>query len=164
MTHFPLHSPTSSTRTARGRRLVTAAAAVMLVLSSTSAIAEQPHVPATRLPVHSALDDAHLRHLFHEPMDRVDAGQKQQMGRVGKAAVADLDLLESRAQNERAPRAGILLADTLDHAALERVRIAEMAVAEERSRRVDLLLIDLAAVMTPQQRAQFFAELQGAAH
>lgn len=160
MSHFPLHSPTSSTRMARGRRLVTAAAAVMLVLSSTSAIAEQPHAPATHLPAYSALDDAHLRHLFHELMDRVDAGQKEQMRRVGKAAIADLDLLENKARNERAPRAAILLADTLDHAALERVRIAEMGVGEERSRRVDRLLIDLAAVMTPLQRAQFMAHMQ----
>jgi Spy/CpxP family protein refolding chaperone len=136
----------------------------MFMVSGTSAIASPPHASPTHLPAYSALDDAHLKHLFHELMGRVDAGQKDQMRRVGHAALADLELLEGRARNERAPRAGILLAETIDHAALERVRIGEMAVAEERSRRVDLLLIDLATVMTPQQRARFNDELQGAAH
>ena len=164
MNHFPLSALADATYAARRLYFFTAAAAVMLLMSSTSAIAGQPHAPATHLPAYSALDDAHLKRLFHDLMDRVDAGQKEQMSRVGKAAVVDLDLLEQKARAQRAPRAGILLADTLDHAALERVRIAEMGVAEERSRRVDRLLIDLAAVMTPQQRAQFSAQLQGASH
>ena len=164
MTHFPGSSPADATGSTQRRYLFAAAAAVMFMLSGTSANASPPHAPPTHLPAYSALDDAHLKHLFHELMGRVDAGQKDQMRRVGHAALADLELLEGRARNERAPRAGILLADTIDHAALERVRIAEMAVAEERSRRVDLLLIDLAAVMTPQQRTRFNDELQGAAH
>ena len=160
MTHFLPYSPAAFTSSTRRRYLFIAAAGAMLVMSSTSAIAGESHADVANVPAYSALDDAHLKHLFHELMDRVDAGQKEQMRRVGKAAVADLDLLENKARHERAPRAAILLAETLDHAALERVRIAEMAVTDERSRRVDRLLIDLAAVMTPTQRAQFMAHMQ----
>lgn len=165
MNHFPPSSVANATSATRRRCFLAAAATVVLVLSSTHALAAQPHAPAMQAPpAYSALDDAHLKHLFHELMERVDTGQREQMRRIGRAALSDLDLMEQEARVQRAPRAGILLADTVDRAALERVRTAEMAVADERSRRVDQLLIDLAAVMTPAQRAQFKADTQAMSH
>lgn len=168
MSHLQQSPIANTAPTIRRKRLFAAAATVVLVLSSTHAIAAQPHALATHAPTHSpaysALDDAHLKHLFHELMERVDTGQGEQMRLIGRAALSDLDLLEQEARAQRAPRAGILLADTLDRAALEKVRVAEMAVSDERSRRVDQLLIDLAAVMTPAQRARFKADIQAMAH
>lgn len=163
MNHF-LPSPIANTIFATRRRCFFAAVTVVLVISGTHAIGSPPNAPATHAPAYSVLDDDHLKHLFHELMERVDIGQGEQMRRIGRAALSDLDLLDQEARAQRAPRAGILLAEALDRAALERVRIAEMTVAEERSRRVDQLLIDLAAVMTPAQRAQFKANIQAMAH
>lgn len=151
----------------RRSRLFAAAVTVVLALSGTQAIAAQPHARANHGPLHapafSALDDAHLKHLSHELMERVDSGQGEQMRLIGRAALSDLELMEQEARAQRAPRAGILLADTIDRAALERLRVAEMSVADERSRRVDQLLIDLAAVMTAAQRARFMADIQSMA-
>lgn len=163
MNHF-LPSPIGNRVSATRRRCFFAAVTAMLVISGTQAIGSPPHAPATNAPAYSALDDDHLKHLFHELVERVDAAQGEQMRRIGRAALSDLDLIEQEARAQRAPRAGILLAETLDRAALENIRVAEMTVANERSRRVDKLLIDLAAVMTPPQRAQFKADIEARAH
>ena len=65
----------------------------------------------------------------------------------------------SRAAASRAPRAKILLADVIDRNALERERVDELHIADERSSRVNRLLIDVAAVLTPQQRLRLRAEM-----
>lgn len=159
------HVTVSTVRTAflsnrlRPLALVTAA---LLALASTGAIAGGGHAGIAHQPAqHGALDDMHLQHLIHHVMSQVDAPQKEKIQQIAQVAHADLQALEQRAQAARAPRARILLADVVDRGALERVRSAEMRIADERSRRVDQLLVDVAAVLTPQQRAQWQA---GAAH
>lgn len=111
----------------------------------------------------AALDDAHLRQLVHHLADIGSVEQKTQFMDIAKAAVADLNGFEQQARQARGRRLQLLLRDTIDRAALERTRQEEMQVVDQRSRRVDRLLIDLAAVLTPQQRAQMSAHVQASA-
>lgn len=112
---------------------------------------------------YAALTDEHLKELIHHVMARVDASQKAQIIEIAHRAKPEFERFEVRAREARAPRKRVLLADVIDRTALERIRSAEMDVAQERSRRVDLLLVELVSVMTPQQRARFLAELQAPA-
>jgi Spy/CpxP family protein refolding chaperone len=113
---------------------------------------------------YEALTDEHLKHLFHTILAKVSEEQRLRLVEVGMRAKSDLDELEQRARTARAPRRDILLADAIDRQALEQVRLAEMRVAEERSRRVDAFLVALVSVLTPQQRASFLAELRSHRH
>ncbi len=151
--------PTLRPASRRRFRTLGVATAALLALLSSGVIAGNPHAGGTPSARHAALDDDHLRHLVHHVMSRIDAPQQQQVMQVAHAAQDDLQALERRAQEARAPRARILLADVVDRGGLERIRTAEMRVADERSRRVDRLLVDIAAVLTPQQRIQLRAEM-----
>ena len=68
-------------------------------------------------------------------------------------------VLGGKGAYRRLKRAQILLADVVDRAALEHARVAELHIADERSRRVNHLLIDVAAVLTPQQRTVLRTEM-----
>lgn len=74
MNHF-LPSPNVNRIFATRRRCFFAAVTAMLVISGTHAIGSPPHAPATSPPAYSALDDDHLKHLFHELVERVDTAQ-----------------------------------------------------------------------------------------
>lgn len=106
------------------------------------------------------LTDEHLGKLMHHLMARVDEKQKSRLIEIAKRAKPELERFEQRARQARAPRSGVLLADVIDRQALEQIRAAEMQVAQERSRLVDQALIEMASVLTPEQRAQLLSELQ----
>lgn len=101
MNQFQQSPIASAASSIRPSLLLAAAVTVALVLSSTQAIAAQPHALANHGPLHapafSALDDAHLKHLFHELTERVDSGRAEQMRRIGRAALSDLAAMEQEA-------------------------------------------------------------------
>lgn len=112
---------------------------------------------------YAPLDDAHLRQIVHHLMDRGTDPQKAQIVDIAKAAAADLHALEQQARQARGRRIQLLLRDTIDRDALERTRVEEMQLTDQRSQRVDRALIDLVGVLTPQQRAQLSAHVQASA-
>lgn len=84
----------------------------------------------------------------------VDATEEQQaeVARIVGAALGDLHRLkEAHLANRDAFRAQ-LTAASLDRDALERIRKAELALAEDASRRLVDALADAAEVLTPEQR------------
>lgn len=105
------------------------------------------------------MDDDHLWRVIHFVTARIDEPQKERVERLANAAFAQLEVFEREAEEARAPRGQILLADRVDRAALERARVAELHIADERSRFVDRLLVDVAAVLTSPQRALLRAEM-----
>lgn len=113
---------------------------------------------------YGALTDEHLGKLMHHLMARVDENQRARLVEIARRAKPELERFEQQAREARAPRAGVLLADVIDRQALEQIRSAEMQVAQERSLRVDQWLIEMASVLTPQQRARLLSELQPPAH
>lgn len=164
MRHLPV--PTSRVLcTARSRLLpLLAFAALGLAGACSAADPAQPHAdPAHQADPasapHRALDDGHLRALVQFVMERVDAPQREQVGELAHAAQGDLETFERRAEAARAPRTNILLAATIDTQALEAARVEEMRIVDERSRRVNRLLLDIASALTPAQRARLRDEM-----
>jgi Spy/CpxP family protein refolding chaperone len=84
----------------------------------------------------------------------VDATEEQQekVGRIVAAAVEDLSTLHERHRANREAFAGRLTGPTVDRAGLEELRKAELALADEASRKLVQALADAADVLTPEQR------------
>ena len=108
---------------------------------------------------HGAMDDAHLSRLIEFVEARIDQPERLQVEKLVREASRDLEEFEQQAEGVRAPRAKILLADVIDRSALERERLDELHIADERSSRVNRLLIDVASVLTSEQRIRLRAEM-----
>jgi Spy/CpxP family protein refolding chaperone len=142
----------------RCRYLAVAMAALLAVGGSGMAATAHP-AEAAHTQQHGAMDDDHLRQVIEFVMARIDEPQKEKVELLAHAARGDLEVFEQKAEDVRASRAQLLFADVVDRAALERARVAELHIADERSRRVNELLIDVATVLTPQQRARLRTEM-----
>jgi len=138
---------------------LTMAATMLVALGSSGTVVAADAAVAPHTPQHRAMDDDHLRAVVQFVTERINEPQKGQVERLANDAFLKLDRLERRAEDARAPRGQILLADRVDRDALERARVAELHIADERSRNVDHLLIDIAEVLTPQQRALLRTEM-----
>lgn len=83
--------------------------------------------------------------------------QQARVSAILGAAVTDLQRLkETHVENRDAFRAA-LAGPAVDRDALERIRKAELALAEDASRRVVQALADAAEALTPEQRAALAA-------
>lgn len=147
---------------------VLAVALVATVIGSSGlASTRHAHAEAAQPGPHgqyAPLTDEHLKELLHHLMAKVGDEQRSRLVEIARRAKPEFDSFEHRSRLARAPRRDVLLADVIDRQALERIRAAEMQVAQERSLRVDQLLVDMASVLTPQQRAAFLTELRSPAH
>jgi Spy/CpxP family protein refolding chaperone len=78
--------------------------------------------------------------------------QKNRLVAIWTAALADLQPL--REQLRQARRAGLqlLAAPVIDRRALEQQRVAQMQLADARSKRMVQAMADAAEVLTPEQR------------
>jgi len=108
---------------------------------------------------YAEIDLAHLHGLVHHLMDRGTAEQKARIIAVVQAAEPELDALNQQAMAARRQKIELLLQDEVDRGALERARANELQVAGQLSGRIDLVLSDLVALMTPEQRAQLRAHV-----
>jgi len=70
------------------------------------------------------------------------------------AKAAANDLLPLREQEQRARQDGLdlLAAPAVDRAAIERLRTAQIALADQASKRIAQAIADVADVLTPEQR------------
>jgi periplasmic protein CpxP/Spy len=84
----------------------------------------------------------------------IDASDEQQekVNAIVASAVSDLFALKDRHQANAATLHRQLTAATVDRAALEETRQAEMAVADEASKRFVQAVADISEVLTPEQR------------
>jgi len=143
------------------RRLCNVAmlATMLLALGGSCTVVAADAAVAPHKPQQRAMDDDHLRAVIQFIAERIDEPQKERVERLGNNASQNLEMFERRAEDVRAPRGQILLADKIDVEALERARVTELHIADERSRYVDHLLIDIAKILTPQQRALLRTEM-----
>lgn len=86
--------------------------------------------------------------------------QKSRLVAIATAAMADLRPL--REQMRQARRAGLdlLSATVIDRRALEAARVAQMQLADARSRRMVQAFADAADVLTPEQRLKVAEQLK----
>jgi protein CpxP len=94
--------------------------------------------------------DRMVRHLAVE----VDATseQQEQLRGVVKAAVKDLLPMRDKVRALHQRGRELLLAPTVDRAAIESLRVEHMALADAFSKRVSQALADAASILTPEQR------------
>jgi periplasmic protein CpxP/Spy len=103
----------------------------------------------------AALDervDRMLKHLYVE-IDATDT-QKQQLAPIVKDAARDLADLRSRLREGRRQALALLSQPTIDRGALEALRVEQLLLAEQGSKRLAQALADVADALTPEQRKQ----------
>lgn len=80
--------------------------------------------------------------------------QKSKVTALANAAFADLQPLRAKRRAAHAEGIKILTEATVNRAALEQVRMNEMQLAEQTSKRMMQALADIADVLTPAQRVK----------
>jgi Spy/CpxP family protein refolding chaperone len=96
--------------------------------------------------------DRMLKHLYVE-IDATDA-QKEKLGPIVKDAVKELRPLREKMRTARKQAIELLTKDSVDRAAIEKLRAEQMQAAEQASKRITRALADAAEVLTPAQRKQ----------
>lgn len=85
---------------------------------------------------------------------KVDATSEQQakIGAIVAAAVKDIQPLREQARAARGDAMKLMGAPTVDWAAAEQLRLGQIALHEQISKRMMQAMLDAAEVLTPQQR------------
>lgn len=86
--------------------------------------------------------------------------QKARLVAIATAARADLRPLREQQRAQRLRGMQLLAAPTIDRAALEQARVAQMQAADARSRRMTQAMADAAEVLTPEQRVKAAERMQ----
>lgn len=91
-----------------------------------------------------------LRHLYVE----IDASEAQQaqLGPIVKQAATELLPLRDRMRAARKDAIQLLTGESIDRAAIERLRVEQLQLAEVGSKRLAEAIADAAEVLTPEQR------------
>jgi periplasmic protein CpxP/Spy len=130
-----------------------------------------------------ARDGGGWRHHGHGPMnaeafaDRLEDGvkyvlsevdatadQKAQVTEILKSAATDVHALAGQHREARQQLHEILSAETIDRTRLESVRVGELRLADEASKRILQGIADAAEVLTPQQRAALAEHMEQHSH
>jgi protein CpxP len=113
-------------------------------------------------PIDPAAIDEHLdrmlKHLYVE-IDATDE-QKQRLEPIVKQAAKDLLPLRDKARAARKRAVELLTADTIDRGAVETLRVEQIQLAEQASRRLTQAFADVAEVLTPAQRKEIAARME----
>jgi len=80
------------------------------------------------------------------------ADQQAKIANIAKSAAADLRAMVQKAEAARGQAVALLSAPTIDRAAIERLVVDQIALAEAATKRIGQLLVDAAEVLTPEQR------------
>lgn len=179
-------STLSGTPASSGRRLLNAgmAAALAGVVSFASIGHAQENSAATTAPVstaakagaehhqhhrhfrHGAMDPAHAEKRIERRIDRMltsvnaSAEQKTKVTAIAKAAFNDLRPLQEKSRANRAEQFKLLTQAKIDTAALEKLRLEKLQLADQRSQRINKAFIDAAAVLTPAQRVELATQMK----
>jgi len=104
--------------------------------------------------------DQMLQHIYAET--GATPAQQAQIAPLVQATATDLMQLHDQFHTEHAQMLALLTADTIDRAALENARVAQLNVFDQASKELVQLLADTAGVLTPAQRKTLAEKL--AAH
>jgi protein CpxP len=80
------------------------------------------------------------------------ADQQGKIAAIAKAAVADLRPMREQAQAAHARALSLFTAPSIDRAAIERLRVEQVALADTASKRIVQALADAADVLSAEQR------------
>jgi protein CpxP len=105
-------------------------------------------------PIDPARLDQNIDRMTRHFAVEVDATVEQQakLAVIAKAAAKDLMPLREQAQHARQEGLDLLAAPTIDRDAIERVRAAQIQLADQASKRIAQAIGDAGDVLTPEQR------------
>lgn len=88
------------------------------------------------------------------------AEQKAQITTILQAAAVDVQALAGTHERTHNQIHDIFVADTIDRAKLETVRVEGLSLADQASKRILQALADAAQVLTPEQRVKLVAKME----
>lgn len=153
-----------------GRRwLIAAALAVTVGTAGASFAYGGPGLPghhghAGHMAMDPAAMDAHIDKMVEKLAADASPDQKARVAAIAKAAMADLRPAHAQFRQAHARAHELLMAPTIDRAALEQLRAAQIQQMEVISRRILAAVEDAADVLTPEQRAKFAQHLRSRMH
>lgn len=109
-------------------------------------------------PMGAAIDpakvDSQVERMIKHFAVEVDAtpAQRDKLTVIAKAAAKDLLPLRDKLQSARTQAAGLIGAQSVDRAGIEKLRAEQIALADTASKRVTQAMADAAEVLTPAQR------------
>jgi protein CpxP len=104
-------------------------------------------------PMDPATVDKRVNRMIERMLTDGTPEQKARVATIAKAAFNDLRPLREKHRAARRQGLQLLAQPTIDRAALEQLRVSQMQLAEQESRRMTQALADIAEVLTPAQRA-----------
>ena len=102
----------------------------------------------------------HVERMLDHALPDASADQKARIVTIVKTALTDLQPLKQQHRAGKAEAVTLLAANRIDRNALERLRAAQMQLAQQASIRMTQALADAAEVLTPEQRVKLGARLQ----
>jgi protein CpxP len=110
--------------------------------------------------------DEHVQRMVKHLAVEVDATPEQQekLNAIAKSAAHDLTPLRGNMKRTRQRALELLSADKVDHAAIENLRTAQLAVMDTVSRRLTQALAEAADVLTVDQRKKLAERAQHFGH
>ncbi|MDH7972805.1 periplasmic heavy metal sensor [Sphingomonas sp. AR_OL41] len=113
---------------------------------------------------HAAMDpaavDAHVDQMFSTVLPDATAEQKSRLKVLARAVHEDLRVTHAQFGETHQRLHALLLQPSIDRAALESLRVAQMREIDTTSKRVVTALADAAEILSPAQRARLAAHLQ----
>ena len=171
-----MHNSPSTTHTVSrigrtGRKAAVVAAVLGGIALAVGAVAQNAstgsfhhgghHARANASPADVAAHvDQMLQHIYAET--GATPAQQAQIAPLVQTTATDLSQLHGQFHTEHAQMLTLLTADTIDRAALENARVAQLNVLDQASKELVQLLADTAGVLTPAQRKALAEKL--AAH
>lgn len=143
-------------RSAFARRLLAGLLAIGLV-----GVASGHSKGQTPSDTYAQMDLPHLHAIYEHLLAAAAPEQAASMAAIGKAAHDDLQALNQKALAAHRRKIDLLLQDRVDRVALDRARADEIEAANSLARRIDGLLLNLAELMTPDQRARLREHVSG---
>jgi Spy/CpxP family protein refolding chaperone len=122
------------------------------------------HGPHGRTAATPAAMKAHIDKMIEQCAADASADQKARLGTIADAAMAELRPVHDQFRAEHARAHALLTAPTVDRAALEQLRAAQVGRLDFISRRILVAVEDAADVLTPEQRAKFAQQLRAHMH
>ncbi|HZX28636.1 MAG TPA: periplasmic heavy metal sensor [Telluria sp.] len=138
------------------RRWIAVLAATLAVSAVAVGAQEMPmHHRGHHAEMDPALMDKHIDLMVEHLLKDGTADQKAKVAAIAKAAMADLRPLRQQLQANHRQALDILGQPTVDRAALEQVRAAQVQLMDSVSRRVMTAVADASDLLTPEQRKRF---------
>lgn len=143
------------------KRFAIGSAIAVAIAGTTFAIFGHRHGWHHGGPVDPARVEAHVDWMLKRFYSRIDATdeQKQKIGPIVQAAAKDLLPMREQLRAARGKAAALLEAPTVDRAAVEQLRLDQMKLADDASKRLTQALADTAEVLTPAQRRELAERL-----